>query len=133
MLSLPLYSGSSPSAIWTTFYFSSKLQVDRIEQVRRILWLLYEAEVKHKPRKCKLFAETINYLGHVIRLGRVVLAEPRTEVMAKIEHHTVQVQLRSFLELYSVLMRFVSSFAHLSALVIKTLKKDQPKQRCSLD
>lgn len=62
----------------------SKLAANYIEQVRRVLRLLYEAGVTPKLKKCRLFAENMDYIGRVIRLTRLELAEHTTDALAKL-------------------------------------------------
>lgn len=62
--------------------FSRSLAV-HIEQVRRVLRLLYEAVVTIKLKKCKFFAETVDYVGHAIRPGRLEHAEHATETVTQ--------------------------------------------------
>lgn len=106
---------------------SSRSPPDHIEQFRRVLQVFYEACVTVKLKKCKYFAETIDYLSHVIRPGRLVFAEHKPDVEAKLEHPTTQSELRSFLILGNSSRRFASNFARLAALLNKKLGKDQPK------
>lgn len=52
-----------------------KSPVDHIKEARRVLWLLYETSVTLNLKKCRLFAETIGNLGHIIRPGCLELAD----------------------------------------------------------
>lgn len=54
-----------------------------IEQVKRVLQLLCKAYIILKLKKWRLFAETIDYVGHFIRPGRIERAEYGTNALAK--------------------------------------------------
>lgn len=56
--------------------------------------LLYEAGVTLKLKHASLFADTIDYLGHVIRPGCLELTEHATDAVAKLDHSTTQNELR---------------------------------------
>lgn len=62
----------------------SKMFHDHIEQVWCILRLLYKAGTTLNLKKCKFFVKTIDYLGHVIRLDRLLkLAQYTTDAVQK--------------------------------------------------
>lgn len=48
------------------------------------MWLLCKAGVMIKLKKSRLFAEIIDYLGHVIRPDHLKLAEHRTDAAEKL-------------------------------------------------
>lgn len=89
----------------------------QIEQVRRVLRLLYETRTTLKRKKCEIFAANIDYLGHVIRRRHLEPPEHTTYAAANLEHPTMQRELLSFLRLYSVLggLYQISRFSPLPA------------------
>lgn len=64
---------------------SLKSTANHIEHVSRVLRLPYEAGVTAKLKNCYLFAETIEYFGHVIRPGHLERAVHTTSEVAKLE------------------------------------------------
>lgn len=100
---------------------------DHIDQVRRVLQLLYRASVTLKLKECKLYAEQIDYLGHVIRPGCLELSEHTTDAVVKLIGSTVQMKLCSFLGLCKVSRRFVPNFTHVAVPLKKKLGKDHLK------
>lgn len=66
--------------------------MDRIEEVQRVLPLLYEVAVKLKLKKSKFYAETIYYMGYVIRPNCLELAKGRTETVRKFKNPTMQME-----------------------------------------
>lgn len=61
----------------------SKSKASYIEHVQRLILLLYEVGTTPKQMKCNFFAETIDYLSHVIRYSSFKLAECTTDAVAK--------------------------------------------------
>lgn len=87
------------------------------------LRLLYKAVASLTLNKCRLFADTVYYLGHVIRSGRLNLEEQTTDAAAKHQHHTKHTELRFLLDFCNVFRQFVSSSARLAAPFSKKLRK----------
>jgi hypothetical protein len=46
-----------------------------LSHVNEVLTLLRDAGISLKLKKCHFFAETVHYLGHVIRSGRLGVSE----------------------------------------------------------
>ncbi len=105
--------------------FSRTLE-QHFAHLRGVLELLKQAGVTLKLPKCKFFCETVDYLGHVIRPGRLALAETNTRALQEVKHPQNQTELRSFLGLCNVNMRFVPRFASIAATLNEPLKKHQP-------
>lgn len=68
-------------------------------------------------RKCKFFSGTVDYLGHVVRPGRLKVAAKNTGSIAKATYPTTQTELRSFPGMCNVYHRFVRNFEHMVALL----------------
>ncbi len=77
--------------------------------------LLGKAGVSLKLEKCHFFKESVDYLGHVIRPGRLSLAERNTRALREVKHPSSQTELRSFFGMFNVYRRFVPNFAPRSA------------------
>lgn len=73
------------------------------------------------------FAETINYLNHVIRPGRLEIAKTTTKAIQELQDPTAQTEVRSFLDLCNVFRRFLPNFLQTAAPLNKKLQKGQPK------
>ena len=54
------------------------------------------AGVSLKAPKCHVFKKSVDYLGHVIRPGRLSLAEKNTQALKQAKHPTTQTELHSF-------------------------------------
>lgn len=99
---------------------------EHIDHVRHVLTLLNNAGVTLKLKKFTFFMDTIDYLGHVIRLKRLEIANHTAEAIHGLRPPTSLTELRSFLGLFNVSRRFVPKFARLAAPLNKRLRKDQP-------
>lgn len=97
------------------------------EHVRTILELLSNAGVTLRLRKCFFFQESIDYLGHIVRPGKLSVAAKTCEAVQRARPPTTQTELRSFLGLCNVYRRFVPSFARIAAPLNRNLMKDTPK------
>ena len=84
---------------------------EHVHHVREVLTILKEAGFSLKLKKCKFFAKSVDYLGHVIRPGRLEVATKNTEAVECFKELTTQTELRSFLGFCNVHRRFVLNFA----------------------
>ncbi len=105
--------------------FSRTLE-QHFAHLQEVLELLKQAGITLKLPKCKFFCETVDYLGNIIRPGRLALAEKNTRALQEAKHPQNQTELRSFLGLCNVYRRFVPRFASLAAPLNELLKKHQP-------
>lgn len=64
--------------------FSRSLR-NQINHVKQVLSILKDAGVTLKLMKCNFFTETIDYLGHVIRLRRLEIATHTTAAIKKLK------------------------------------------------
>jgi hypothetical protein len=55
-----------------------KSKKDHLAHVAEARTLIGSKRLSLKLKKCQFFAETVDYLGHVIRLGRLGVAEKNT-------------------------------------------------------
>ena len=96
---------------------------EKVDHVRDVLIVLKESGFPSKLKKCKIFAKSVDYLGHVIQPGRLEVATKNTEAVKCFKEPTTQTELRSFLGLCNVYRRFVSNFARTAAPLNAFLKK----------
>jgi hypothetical protein len=93
----------------------SKSKKDHLTHVAEALTLPGNAGLSLKLKKCHFFAETVDYLGHVIRPGRLNVAEKNTTALKTAPLPRTQTELRSFLGLCNIYRRFVPKFSAIAA------------------
>jgi RNase H-like domain found in reverse transcriptase/Reverse transcriptase (RNA-dependent DNA polymerase) len=99
-----------------------------LARVAEVLTLLGNAGLSLKLKKCRFFSETVDYLGHVIRPGRLVVAEKNTIALKTAPLPRTQTELRSFLGLCNVYRRFVPRFSTIATPLNVMLCKGMPPQ-----
>jgi RNase H-like domain found in reverse transcriptase/Reverse transcriptase (RNA-dependent DNA polymerase)/Integrase zinc binding domain/Integrase core domain/Chromo (CHRromatin Organisation MOdifier) domain len=97
-----------------------------LAHVDEALSLLRHAGLSLKLRKCRFFSEAVDYLGHVIRPGRLGVAEKNTESLRDAAPPRTQTEMRSFLGLCNVYRRFVPKFSAIAAPLNAYLTKGKP-------
>lgn len=86
--------------------------------------MLSDACVTLKLKKCSFFTDTMDYLGHVIRPGKLEIATPAIEAIKGVKQLINVTELRSFLGLCNIFRLFVPNFPRISAPQNKKLQKD---------
>ena len=76
-----------------------------------MLTLLGKQRVTLKAQKCHLFTHEVEYLGHVVRPGRLSVNEKSLKAIKKASFPQTQTQQRSFLGMCNVNRRFTVDFA----------------------
>jgi RNase H-like domain found in reverse transcriptase len=107
--------------------FSSSRQA-HLQHVNEALTLLGNSGLSLKLKKCHFFSDTVDYLGHVLRPGRLGVAEKNTTALRTAPLPRTQTELRSFLGLCNVYRRFVPHFSALAAPLNALLCKGMPPQ-----
>jgi hypothetical protein len=105
--------------------FSSSRQA-HLQHVNEALTLLGNSGLSLKLKKCHFFSDTVDYLGHVLRPGRLGVAEKNTTALRTAPLPRTQTELRSFLGLCNVYRRFVPHFSALAAPLNALLCKGMP-------
>ena len=94
--------------------FSSRSPEEHLEHLDEVLTRLRKAGVTFKAAKCHLFQEEVEYLGHVIRPGRVHVLEKNLRALRGLRYPETQTQMKSFLGMCGVYRRFVAVFAKIA-------------------
>ena len=100
----------------------SKSIDDHIRQVDEVLQALRSAGVSLKFKKCKFFSTSINYLGHIIRPGRMEINQALTKSIREARPPENVTQLRSFLGAVNVYRRYIKDCAKITAPLNKLLQ-----------
>jgi len=103
---------------------------EHLQHLDEVLTLLGKAGVTLKASKCHFSQEEVEYLGHVIRTGRVHVLEKNLWALRGLRYPETQNQMKSFLGISGVYRRFVADFAKiakpLTALTSTKLPKKLP-------
>lgn len=129
---LSLIKWQSPLIYLDDIFVISKTVTERLTQLKRVLTLLRDAGVTLKLKKSSFLAETISYLGHVSRSGRIEIRTATTDAFGQLKNPTTQTEIRSFLGLCNIFRRFVPYLSKVAAPLNKKLCKDQLKSFPSL-
>lgn len=78
------------------FIYSPKLEY-HIKPVEEVLTLLENTSVSLKLRKFQFFRKSLDYLGHVLLLGRIAIAKDSTPAISDAKFPQSMMQLRYFL------------------------------------
>ena len=97
----------------------SNTKEDHFTHVRENLTILKEAGFSMKLRKCNFFAQSVDYLGHAIRPGKIEVASKNTEAVQGFKEPRTQTELRSC----NVYRRFVPNFGRTPAALNALLRK----------
>jgi RNase H-like domain found in reverse transcriptase/Reverse transcriptase (RNA-dependent DNA polymerase) len=110
----------------------SKTMEEHLEPFNAVLHILYRAGLSLNLNKCCFLRDTMSYLGHVIRPGKVNLAEKNTHALKTAKPPTTQSERISFLGLCNVYRRFVPGFGKITATLNVLLRKGESPQLGSL-
>ncbi len=107
--------------------FSNSIE-DHIQHVDDILSCLAHAGVTLKIKKCSFFTTTVEYLGHIIKPGRLEIDRANTESLRQAQPPADKSSLRSFLGLCNVYRRFIKDFSTTAGPLNALLRKNSPDQ-----
>ena len=79
-----------------------------------------------KIKKCKFFTTTVEYLGHIIKPGRLEIDQVNKQSLRQAKPPTTKSELRAFLGLCNVYTRFIDNFTNVATPLNFLLKKNSP-------
>lgn len=103
--------------------FSSRNVEEHLDNLENVLWLVQNAGMKIKLKKCFFMHGSIHYLGHTVKLQELSVAPKTIDAFQKMTPTATETKLRSFLGVCNVYRRLVKDFASIAASVNKKLKK----------
>jgi len=120
--------------------FSADAESD-LSHLETVLTLLGKHGVTLKAKKCHLVSNKVEYLGHVVRPGRLSVNEKNLKAIKQAVLPKTQTQLRSFLGMCNVYRRFTADFAKTakplnelnSVKLPKRLPPPSPEEQAAFD
>lgn len=106
-------------------FYSTRVEA-HFKHFREVLTLLQSAGVSLKLPKCNFFETSVDYLGHVVRPGKVEVATRNFEAMKQSQAPANQTYLRCFLRICKVYRRFVPNFSQVTSPPNRKLSRGQP-------
>jgi len=106
---------------------------DHMRHLREILLLLEKAGVSLKPSECHLFQQEVEYLGHVVRPGQLLVNQKNIKSLAQALPLRNQTELKSVLGMSNVYRRFIKDYAHIAKPLTKLTSKKLPHLLPPLD
>jgi hypothetical protein len=94
------------------------------EQLQKVFDKLREANLKLRPEKCHIAAESVIFLGHVVTKDGLQLNPDKTQAVRTFPVPTNPTQVRSFLGLSQYYKKWVKGYAHIASPLNDLLKKD---------
>jgi len=104
----------------------SRTAGDHIRHLRAVLFLLEKAGVSLKPSKCHLFQQEVEYLGHVVRPGHLLVNQKNMKSLAQALPPRNQTELKSFLGMCNDYRRFIKDYARIAKPLTKLTSKNFP-------
>lgn len=101
----------------------SKTREALLKHVDELLRLLLKAGVTIKLKKSHFYCKGVDYLGHVVAPGKLLVARKISKTVEALQEPTNIFDVRLFLGFCTVYRRVVPNFARLAALLNKKLKR----------
>jgi len=99
---------------------------EELDRLRQVFDRLLEAGLKLKPKKCRLFAKEVKYLGHIVSKEGIRADPEKVSAVVDWTNPTSQTELRSFLGLCSYYRRFIKGFANIADSLHRLTEKGRP-------
>ncbi|GFT49814.1 retrovirus-related Pol polyprotein from transposon 412 [Trichonephila clavipes] len=113
--------GSSKSCRGRTFE-------EHLQNIRKVLSKLSDANLKLNPSKCKFFQKEVNYLGHIISAEGVRTDPEKVSAVKNWKRPKTLRELRSFLGLCTYYRKFVKGFSNIARPLHKLTESKQKFQ-----
>jgi len=91
--------------------FFSQSAGEHVEHLREVFATLRGAGVSLKAKKCHLFQEEVEYLGHIVGRGQLQMQDKNIRGLKEASPPRCKKDLRSFLGMCNVYRRFVKDYA----------------------
>ncbi|KAM0999125.1 hypothetical protein FF1_005867 [Malus domestica] len=103
----------------------SKTLEEHVKHLRIVFKTLREHELYVKKEKCSFATKEVEFLGHKIREGKLMMEKGKIKAIQKWEPPTKVPTLRSFLGLANYYRRFIKGYSAIAAPLTDLLKKNK--------
>ncbi|KAJ0894123.1 putative nucleotidyltransferase, Ribonuclease H [Helianthus annuus] len=103
----------------------SRTLKEHVEHLRQVFQVLRENELYVKLEKCSFAQEEVEFLGHKIKEGRLMMDDAKVKAIQAWEPPTKVPELRSFLGLVNYYRRFIRGYSAKAAPLTDLLKKNK--------
>ncbi|GFX74183.1 retrovirus-related Pol polyprotein from transposon 412 [Trichonephila clavipes] len=101
---------------------------EHLQNIRKVLSKLSDANLKLNPSKCKFFQKEVNYLGHIISAEGVRTDPEKVSAVKNWKRPENLRELRSFLGLCTYYRKFVKGFSNIARPLHKVTESKQKFQ-----
>ena len=95
-----------------------------MQNLQQVLNRIREAGLTLKPKKCRLFRQSVSFLGHVVSSEGVSCDPEKIEAVKSWETPKTVTDIRSFLGFANYYRRFIKSFAHIASPLTALTQKN---------
>ncbi|CAN6708067.1 unnamed protein product [Malus baccata var. baccata] len=103
----------------------SKTLEEHVEHLRIVFKTLREHELYVKKEKCSFATKEVEFLGHKINEGKLMMEKGKIKAIQEWEPPTKVLTLRSFLGLANYYQRFIKGYSAIAAPLTDLLKKNK--------
>ena len=103
----------------------SKTLEEHVEHLRIVFQTLRENELYVKKEKCSFAKNEVDFLGHKIKDGKLLMEQSKVKAIQDWEPPTKVPTLRSFLGLVNYYRRFIKGYSAIAAPLTDLLKKNK--------
>ncbi|KAL9265229.1 Transposon Tf2-6 polyprotein-like protein [Drosera capensis] len=104
--------------------YSATLE-EHVDHLRIVFKVLASNELYMKKEKCSFACQEVNFLGHVIKDGKLIMEEGKVRAILEWEPPIKVSELRFFLGLANYYRRFIEEYSAMVSPLTDLLKKDK--------
>ena len=97
---------------------------DHLKHLELAFKRIRQANLTIKKAKCIFASAQVEYLGHVVGLGKVAPCSAKVDAILKFNRPTEKKQLRAFIGIAGYYRKFITHFAHIAACLTNLLHKN---------
>jgi len=104
----------------------SKTEEEHLEHIEKFLKVVQESQYLIKPIKCKLFAQKLEFLGHIVSANGVQPDPSKVEKMLQLRELKNVKEVQTFLGGAGYYRKFIPKFAEIAQPLSDLTRKDTP-------